>query len=145
MTQEYDVVIVGSGVGGCSTAALLAKDHGKKVLVLEKAPHIGGRVASYTGKGDKVTIDGREVRMVRPEGQAEVVERHAATTIDRALAPRTRERVTTEPGRGDRRTSMDSRSIGRSSPSAEKEREKLQRTSHRGSSAASAVRSPVEK
>jgi phytoene dehydrogenase-like protein len=61
MAKEYDVVIVGSGIGGCGAAALLAKDHGKKVLVLEKAPHIGGRVASYTGKGDKVTIDGREL------------------------------------------------------------------------------------
>lgn len=56
--KEYDVVVIGSGVGGCGVAALLAKDFGKKVLVLEKAPHIGGRVASYTGKGDKVTIDG---------------------------------------------------------------------------------------
>ncbi len=58
---EYDVIIVGSGIGGCGAAALLAKDHGKKVLVLEKSPHIGGRVASYTGKGDKVTIDGQEL------------------------------------------------------------------------------------
>lgn len=40
---------------------MLARDFGKKVLVLEKAPHIGGRVASYTGKGDKVTIDGLEL------------------------------------------------------------------------------------
>ena len=59
--KQYDAVVVGSGVGGCGVAALLAKDHGKNVVVLEKAPHIGGRVASYVGKGDKVTIDGQEL------------------------------------------------------------------------------------
>jgi phytoene dehydrogenase-like protein len=59
--KEYDVIVIGSGIGGMGTAAVLAKKFGKKVLVLEKAPHIGGRVASYTGKGDKVTIDGLEL------------------------------------------------------------------------------------
>jgi len=59
--KEYEVIIIGSGVGGVGAAALLAKKFGKKVLVLEKAPHIGGRVASFTGKGDKVVIDGLEL------------------------------------------------------------------------------------
>ncbi|MBW2299008.1 MAG: NAD(P)/FAD-dependent oxidoreductase [Deltaproteobacteria bacterium] len=59
--KEFDAIVIGSGVGGCSVAALLAKNFGKSVVVLEKAPHIGGRVASYTGKGDKVTIDGLEL------------------------------------------------------------------------------------
>jgi phytoene dehydrogenase-like protein len=59
--EQFDVIVIGSGVGGCGVAALLAKDFGKKVVVLEKAPHIGGRVASYTGKGDKVSIDGLEL------------------------------------------------------------------------------------
>jgi len=59
--KAFDVIIVGSGVGGCGVGALLSKDYGKKVVVLEKSPHIGGRIASYTGKGDKVTIDGKEL------------------------------------------------------------------------------------
>ncbi len=59
--KEYDVIIVGSGIGGCGAAALLAKDFGKQVLVLEKAPTIGGRVASYVGRGDRVTIEGMEL------------------------------------------------------------------------------------
>jgi len=61
MAKKYDVVVIGAGVGGCGTAAILAKDFGKKVLVLEKSPHIGGRIASYTGQGDRVTIDGLEL------------------------------------------------------------------------------------
>ncbi|MEJ2718819.1 MAG: FAD-dependent oxidoreductase [Deltaproteobacteria bacterium] len=59
--RAYDVIVIGSGIGGIGAAALLANNFGKEVLVLEKAPHIGGRVASYTGKGDKVTIDGLEL------------------------------------------------------------------------------------
>jgi phytoene dehydrogenase-like protein len=37
----YDVIIIGSGIGGISCAARLAKN-GLKVLILEKSDHIGG-------------------------------------------------------------------------------------------------------
>jgi len=58
---KYDVIVVGSGVAGLASAALLAKEFGKKVLVLERAPFIGGRAASFVGRGNKVTIDGVEL------------------------------------------------------------------------------------
>lgn len=61
MTKNYDVVVIGGGVAGVGAAALLAKDFNQKVLVLEKAPYIGGRLASFVGKGDKMTIDGLEL------------------------------------------------------------------------------------
>ncbi len=59
--QRFDVVIIGAGVAGLGAAALLAKDFGKRVLVLERAPFIGGRTLSFVGKGDKVTADGLEM------------------------------------------------------------------------------------
>jgi monoamine oxidase len=59
--QRFDVVVIGAGVAGLGAAALLAKDFGKRVLVLERAPFIGGRTLSFVGKGDKVTADGIEM------------------------------------------------------------------------------------
>lgn len=41
ITEQYDAIVIGSGIGGLSTAALLSKE-GKKVLVLEKHYVAGG-------------------------------------------------------------------------------------------------------
>ncbi len=50
MESSYDVVVIGSGVGGLTTAALLAKE-GCKVLVLEKSSRIGGCCSAYRKEG----------------------------------------------------------------------------------------------
>jgi len=42
----YDVIIIGAGYGGMSTAALLG-EYGKKILVLEGSALKGGRAASF--------------------------------------------------------------------------------------------------
>jgi protoporphyrinogen oxidase len=49
---QYDMVIVGAGIGGLMVASYLCKNEGKRVLVLEKNGSVGGRGA--TVKGDEI-------------------------------------------------------------------------------------------
>ncbi len=58
--KNFDVVVVGSGVGGLATAAILASKEGKKVLVLEKESFYGGRILSFYGKDNKLWIMNKE-------------------------------------------------------------------------------------
>lgn len=48
----FDILVVGSGMGGMSSAAMLAKA-GYRVLVTEKMPRIGGRCSTMDYKGFK--------------------------------------------------------------------------------------------
>ena len=48
--SNLDVIIIGSGIGGLSTAAILAKE-GKRVLVLEQHDIAGGNLHTFTEKG----------------------------------------------------------------------------------------------
>src|ERR1700733_14391857 len=45
----YDVIIIGSGIGGLTAGALLSKA-GLSVCVLEKEPHPGGYLAGFNPK-----------------------------------------------------------------------------------------------
>ncbi len=60
-TEKFDTIIVGAGVAGVGAGAMLARDFDQKVLILERAPFIGGRTLSYVGKGNKVVADGIEM------------------------------------------------------------------------------------
>ena len=48
-TGKYDVIIIGSGIGGLILGALLSKE--KRILLLEKNDHFGGYCLSFT-RGD---------------------------------------------------------------------------------------------
>jgi len=48
--SEYDVAIIGSGVGGLTCGALLAQQR-KRVIILEKHISAGGYAASFKRKG----------------------------------------------------------------------------------------------
>ena len=48
--DDYDAIVIGSGIGGLTTASLMAQA-GKKVLVLEQHYVAGGACHTFTSKG----------------------------------------------------------------------------------------------
>jgi phytoene dehydrogenase-like protein len=56
-TGDYEVIIIGAGLGGLACAAMLAQ-RGKRVLVLERSSRLGGRCSSYERR-----LKGRALRL----------------------------------------------------------------------------------
>ena len=52
--QHYDVIIVGAGLGGLLCAAQLLQ-RGKRIAILERLPHCGGRFTAKTFQGTQVS------------------------------------------------------------------------------------------
>ena len=61
--EKYDVVVIGSGVGGMCVASLLSHA-GYKTLVVEQLPQIGGRFSTIEYKGFKLGTGGTFMPMV---------------------------------------------------------------------------------
>ena len=55
--EKYDVIVIGAGAAGLTAGAILAKN-GKKVLVLDKAPYLGGRGMAVSDEGFKLNFGG---------------------------------------------------------------------------------------
>lgn len=52
---SYDVVVIGAGAAGLSAGALLAAE-GKRVLVADRSPVLGGRAMAVPDEGFKVNV-----------------------------------------------------------------------------------------
>ncbi len=52
---RYDVAVIGAGSAGLSAGALLQKE-GKKVIVLDRAPYLGGRGMAVPDEGFKLNV-----------------------------------------------------------------------------------------
>jgi prolycopene isomerase len=57
MGSAYDVIVVGAGIGGLTTASILARD-GMRVVVLEREDRVGGRALSI--RGEEISDRGAE-------------------------------------------------------------------------------------
>jgi succinate dehydrogenase/fumarate reductase flavoprotein subunit len=79
--QEYtaDVVVAGAGMGGLS-AAVRAAHSGAKVILLEKAPQVGGTVAHSEGGVANSEYD--HMRLNSPDGDP-VVQRNVYDNVER--------------------------------------------------------------
>jgi len=58
--DEFDAIVIGSGIGGLSCGAMLAKN-GYKIIVLEQLFHVGGMCGSYDWEGFNFTIGVEDV------------------------------------------------------------------------------------
>jgi len=60
--QDYDVVVIGAGIGGMCATALLAQA-GYRALLVEKLPQLGGRCSSIEFKGHHIPYVAQEQPM----------------------------------------------------------------------------------
>jgi prolycopene isomerase len=94
--MQYDAIIIGAGVGGLS-AALKLSNAGKKVLVIERQPMVGGFATMFTRRGfrfessihcvDALTSEGRVGKLLREFGIAKEIELIELPDFSRIVYP----------------------------------------------------------
>ena len=52
--QQYDAIIIGAGLGGLLSAAQLVQ-RGKRVAIVERLPHSGGRFTAKAYQGAQIS------------------------------------------------------------------------------------------
>lgn len=62
---DYDVIVIGGGLGGVSAGALLAKQ-GRKVLLLEQSGRIGGCCSTFEKDGFHFDVGASIVEIIQP-------------------------------------------------------------------------------
>lgn len=66
MSQEYDVIVIGSGIGGLATASLLAQLKHQKVLVLEQHFKVGGFTHTFSRHNYKFDVGVHYIGEMQP-------------------------------------------------------------------------------
>ncbi len=62
---DYDVIVIGAGLGGMTTGAILARD-GRKTLILEQADKIGGCCSTYEHGGYRFDVGATLLEIIGP-------------------------------------------------------------------------------
>ena len=62
---DYDVIVIGAGLGGLSAGALLA-GQGRRVLVLEQSRQIGGCCSTFERDGYRFDVGASIVEIIEP-------------------------------------------------------------------------------
>lgn len=68
--MSYDVIVIGSGIGGLTSAGLLARAAGKRVLVLERHTEPGGLTHTFRRDGASWDVGVHYIGQVAPGGRA---------------------------------------------------------------------------
>ena len=67
--MSYDVIVIGSGIGGLTTAGLLARAAGKRVLILERHTEPGGLTHTFRRDGASWDVGVHYIGQVAPGSQ----------------------------------------------------------------------------
>jgi phytoene desaturase len=78
---DYDVIVIGAGLGGLSSGALLARQ-GRNVLVLEQSDRIGGCCSTFEQEGYRFDVGASIVEIIQP---IERVFKALGTTLQREV------------------------------------------------------------